>query len=583
MMHDLLISGGTIVDGTGAPGFIADVAVKDGKISAIGHQLGTAREQVDAAGLLVTPGFIDVHTHYDGQVMWDSQLAPIVWHGVSTAIIGNCGVGFAPAKPDGRDYLIKLMANVEDIPADSLAAGIEWNWETYPEYLDEVARKKRTIDIASMVTHCSLRRYVMGDRATEKPTLNEVEAMADLVREAVHAGAVGVSTSRTVLHTTLDGHPVPGTNADEAELTALAKAAREGGGGLRGVLEVSPPGVAFHEPVELIDAIDMLIRVARASQCPVIFSFLQSNHNPTEYREVLDRVAAAAKEGVYVHPEVSTRPIATLISFQSLFNPFSNLAGFAPLRELNFSDRITALRDRALRRRLTTESNPNPAGLDLVFTAPGFWEQVFITGSPFNYYPGVEDSVQAHADKAGIDPREIAYDAMMERDGHAFLMYATCNWANRNRDALRDMVTHPCTLIGLGDGGAHVTVAGDFSQATTFLSDWVRDDKDGSNFKLPLEQAVHKLSQANAQAFGLHDRGALKPGLKADINVIDLAALGVADPVMKDDLPLGRPRLEQRATGYVATFVNGVRTLSNGTLTGQLPGKLARGCVESLV
>ncbi len=576
-MHDLLIAGGTVVDGTGSPGFLADVAIKDGKISAVGHNLGNAKEQIDAKGLLVTPGFIDVHTHYDGQVMWDSQLAPIVWHGVSTAIIGNCGVGFAPARPEGRDYLIKLMANVEDIPAESLAAGLEWNWETYPEYLDAIDARKRTIDIASMVTHCSLRTYVMGDRAREKPTEGEIKAMADLVREAVRAGAVGVSTSRTVLHTTMDGVPVPGTHADEAELTALARAAREGGNGVRGVLEVSPPGVAFPEPVELTDAIDMLIRVARASDCPVIFSFLQSNHNPEEYRTVLNRVGAAAKEGVRIHPEVSTRPIATLISFQGLFNPFSNLPGFAPLKGLEFEDRIKALRDPAVRQRLTTETNANPAGLDLVFTAPGFWEQVFITGSPFNYYPGIEDSVQAHADRAGVDPREIAYDAMMERDGRSFLMYATCNWANRNRQALQEMVMHPSSLIGLGDGGAHVTVAGDFSQATTFLSDWVRDNKDGNTIKLSLEQAVRKLSQANAEAFGLHDRGTIKPGLKADINLIDLATLGVADPIMKDDLPLNRPRLEQRSTGYVATFVNGVRTQSNGALTGQLPGTLARG------
>ena len=577
MKHDLIISGGTVIDGTGAPGFIADVAVRDGKISAVGHKLGAARERVDAKGLFVTPGFVDVHTHYDGQVMWDTTLAPIVWHGVSTAVIGNCGVGFAPARPEGRDYLVNLMASVEDIPADALAAGIGWNWETYPEYLDAVAAKRRTIDIASMITHCSLRAYVMGDRAHDEPAPAEITAMADLVREAVRAGAVGVSTSRTVLHTTIEGRTVPGTDASEAELTALARAAREGGGGVRGVLEVSPPGVAFAEPVDLVDAVDMLIRVARESRCPVVFSMLQSNHKPDDYLTVLERVSAAKREGINVHPEVSTRPIATLISFQSLFHPFANLPAFAPLKSLGFEQRITALRDPALRKQLVTGSNPNPTGLDLVFTSEGFWSQVFITGSPFNYYPSDSDSVQARADKAGVDAREIAYDAMLERDGRAFLMYATCNWANRNRKALHAMVTHPSALIGLGDGGAHVTVAGDFSQPTTLLTSWVRDPEAGCS--LTLEAAVHKLSLANATVFGLHDRGALKPGLKADINLIDLDAMSIGDPLMESDLPLGRPRLDQRASGYVATYVGGVRIHEHGKLTGQLPGRVARGNV----
>ncbi len=480
-------------------------------------------------------------------------------------------------RPEGREYLINLMASVEDIPAESLSAGIGWSWESYPEYLDAVAAKRRTIDIASMITHCSLRAYVMGARAHEQPTLAEIATMADLVREAVSAGAVGLSTSRTILHTTIEGKTVPGTDASEAELTALARAVREGGGGIRGVLEVSPPGVAFAEPADLVEAVEMLIRVARASDCPVVFSMLQSNHKPEDYVAVLERVSAARADGVNVHPEVSTRPIATLISFQSLFNPFANLPGFAPLKKLSFEQRIAALKDPALRKRLVNETNPDPTGLDLVFTSEGFWGQVFITGSPFNYYPSDADSVQAHADKAGVDAREIAYDAMMARDGRAFLMYATCNWANRNRKALHAMVTHPSALIGLGDGGAHVTVAGDFSQPTTLLTSWVRDPEAGCY--LTLEDAVHKLSLANARVFGLHDRGALKPGLKADINLIDLKAVSIGDPVMESDLPLGRPRLDQRATGYVATYVSGVRIQGGGELTGHLPGKLARGNV----
>ena len=575
MQHDLIISGGTIIDGTGSAGFVADIAVRNGKISAVGQNLGTAREHVDARGLLVTPGFVDVHTHYDGQVMWDSKLAPIVWHGVSTAVIGNCGVGFAPARPEGRDYLVNLMSSVEDIPADSLAAGIGWSWESYPEYLDAVAAKRRTIDIGSMITHCSLRAYVMGERAHDEPTAAEIAAMSELVREAVQAGALGLSTSRTILHTTIEGRTVPGTDASEAELIALARAVREGGGGVRGVLEVSPPGVAFAEPVDLLDAVDMLVRVARESKCPVVFSMLQSNHKPQDYIAVLDRVSAATKDGVAIHPEVSTRPIATLISFQSLFNPFANLPAFAPLKKMAFEQRIAALRDPVMRQRLVSETNPSPTGLDLVFTSAGFWSQVFITGSPFNYYPAAKDSVQAHADKAGVDPRETAYDAMLEHDGRAFLMYATCNWANLDRKPLHAMVTHPAAVIGLGDGGAHVTVAGDFSQPTTLLINWVRDAD--ASCQLTLEQAIHKLSLANARIFGLHDRGALTSGLKADINLIDLAGLSIGDPVMENDLPLGKPRLDQRAQGYVATYVGGVRIQENGQLTGKLPGTVARG------
>jgi N-acyl-D-aspartate/D-glutamate deacylase len=577
MLHDLLISGGTVVDGTGGPRFVADIAVRGGKIAAVGANLGAAREQIDATGLLVTPGFVDVHTHYDGQVTWDTKLAPLVWHGVTTAVIGNCGVGFAPARLADREYLINLMSSVEDIPARSLAAGMEWAWETYPEYLDAVAAKPRTIDIASMVTHCSLRVYVMGERAAAKPTPKDIEMMCDLAREAVRAGAVGLSTSRTILHTTADGKPVPGTDADETELTALARAVREGGGGRRGVLEVSPPGVAFAEPVDLVQDIDRLICVARSSGCPVVFSLLQSNHKPEDYLAVLDRVSAAARDGVVLHPEVSTRPTATLISFQSLFNPFANSPAFAPLKNLGFEQRIIALRNPSLRQRLVREINPNPTGLDLVFTSDGFWSQVFITGSPFNYYPAVEDSVQALADRAGVDPREIAYDAMLDRDGRAFLMYATCNWANRNRKPLYDMIAHPSSLLGLGDGGAHVTVAGDFSQPTTVLTGWVRDVSCGDNYRLTLEEAIRKLSLANAQAFGLSDRGALKPGLKADINLIDFGALAIGDPVMESDLPLGLPRLDQRASGYAATFVSGIRIQAHGRLSGNLPGSIARG------
>jgi N-acyl-D-aspartate/D-glutamate deacylase len=577
-MHDLLIKGGTLVDGTGARSRPADVAIDGGRIAAIGLGLGEARETIDATGLIVTPGFIDPHTHYDGQATWDDKLEPAVWHGVSTVIMGNCGVGFAPVRPGAHGYLIDMMASVEDIPAASMEAAIPWNWRSYPDYLAAIAAKPRTIDVASMIPHAVLRAFVMGaERAADTPTDGELSEMALLVREGMRAGAVGLSTSRTILHTTGDGSILPGTFAGEDELVTLAAAVREGGGGTRGVLEVSPASTAFPEPTGYVEDVDLLIRVARRSGCAIVFSLLQSNHAPDDYRAILDRVERATAEGLLIYPEVGTRPISALMTFMGASNPFHSLPSYAPLREMGFAERVAALSDPVLRRRLIAEENPNRTGLELLFTDPELWSKTAPLRRPADYYSPLEHSVQAIADRQGVRPEAVAYDAMMENGGRGILMYAVCNWARRTRDTLHEMVTHPSTIVGLGDGGAHLSATVDVSQPTTFLADWVRDRGAADRYGMSLEAAIRKLTLDNAAAFGLTDRGVIAPGKRADVNVIDLARLGVEMPVMVYDLPLGGGRLDQRATGYVATLVAGEVVQRDGVLTGNLPGTLAPG------
>jgi len=568
------VAGGIVVDGTGASAQAADIALQDGRIAAVGRKLGDARQRIEAGGLLVTPGFIDIHTHYDAQVTWDERLEPAVWHGVSTVIMGNCGVGFAPARASDHAYLIDMMESVEDIPAPAMQSAMPWNWRSYPEYLAAVGAKARTIDVASMIPHGTLRAYVMGaQRATQKPSRAELAAMSDLVREAVAAGAVGLSTSRTILHTTGDGTILPGTFADEEELVALASAVQKGGGG---VLEVSPASTAFPEPTGYLEDVELLIRVARRSGCTIVFSLLQSNHAPDDYCEILKRIDKTTAEGLRIHPVVATRPVATLLTFMGKSNPFHSLASYGPLREMAFEDRIAALRDPALRQKLITEENPNRRGVELLFASAGFWSQTFPLRASTDYYTTAEGTVQAIAERTGQDPRAVAYDMMMENGGRGILMYAACNWARRTRDDLHAMVTHPATIVGLGDGGAHVSATVDVSQPTTFLADWARDAGPTHRHGISVEAAVRKLTHDNAEVFGLTDRGIIAPGKKADLNLIDLARLRVEMPVMVYDLPCGYGRLDQRAHGYAATIIGGQIIQREGSLTGTLPGRLAR-------
>jgi N-acyl-D-amino-acid deacylase len=577
-MYDTIISGGTLVDGTGGPPRSCDVAVVRGKIAAIGRGLGVGRESIDARGLVVTPGFVDVHTHFDAQVTWDHRLEPAVWHGITTVVMGNCGVGFAPVRPEARDFAVQMMDSVEDIPSDVVDSAMVWNWEHFPEYLASIGRTPRTIDVAAMIPHANLRVYVMGpERATQTPSAVEIRAMADLTREAVRAGAVGVSTSRTILHTTKDGTVLPGTFASEQELIALAAAAREGGEGVRGLLEVVPAGCAFPEPTGYVDDVDLLIRVARRSDCPIVFSLLQSNHAPEEFLTILDRVDSARAEGVNIYPEVGTRPISTLLTLMGRSNPFYSLPSYAPLRDLSLERRYAALQDPELRTRLVREENPNRVGLELLFSAPDFWRRTFPLRTPQDYYTEQHSTVQAIADRTGISPKAVALDLLMEREGRGILMHATCNWARASRDDLHTMVVHPSSILGLGDGGAHISATVDVSQPTSFLADWVRDRGPGNRHGIALAAAVRKLTRDNAMCFGLTDRGVLAEGMKADVNVINLDELDVEMPTMVYDLPLGVGRLDQRARGYVATLVNGEVIQRGGNLTGRRPGRVWAG------
>lgn len=576
-MHDLILTGGMIVDGTGAAQRHADVAIADGLIVAVGDNLGAALETIDARGLLVMPGFIDVHTHFDGQATWDDRMEPAVWHGITTAVMGNCGVGVAPVRPDGREHVIDMMATVEDIPPEPLRDAVPWTWSNYPDYLRSLDAQRRTIDLASMIPHALLRVYVMGpDRAKEEPTDTDLAEMARLVEAGMRAGAVGLSVSRTILHTTTDNQPLPGTFASENELVVLAQAVRRGGGDRYGVMEVSPASSAFPEPTDYVTDIELLIRVARRSACPVVFSLLQSNHAPDDYRLILDRVDVARAQGVRIHPEVGTRPLSSLMTLRGNFHPFYSLPSFSPLRDMPVDDRIAALRDPALRARLLAEENPHRKGLELLFDDPGFWSRTFPLRAPEDYYSGIDRVIQSIADAQGLDPRAVAFDALMENDGRGILMYAVANWARRTRDDLHAMVTHPASILGLGDGGAHLTATVDVSQPTTFLAGWVRDARpDGLG--MTLEAAVKKLSLDNALAFGLSDRGSIAPGKRADINIVDLARLRVDMPVLVHDLPMGYGRLDQKAHGYVATIVAGQVIQREGVLTGSLPGRLAVG------
>lgn len=574
-MHDVLIKGGTIVDGTGGPKFTGDVAFTDGRITGVGKDLGLSRRTIDADGLLVCPGWVDVHTHYDGQVTWDPQLAPSLWHGVSTVVMGNCGVGFAPAAPERHEWLIGLMEGVEDIPGASLVQGIPWGWETFPEYLDVISAMPRTLDVGTQITHGALRAYVMGERgAKNQPaTADDIAKMAALTREAILAGALGFSTSRTAIHVAIDGEPVPGTYASEAELQAIARAIKQTG---RGLLEWVPAGVGGEDLPALPAEVELMHRVAKASGCPITFLLAQHNADPNQWREEIRICEEAAKDGAKIVPQVFARPVCTLFSVQG-DNPFQYFPSFAPLKNLPLAEKVAALRNPDFKRRLLSEDDPNTTGMSLIYKMDILWERTYPMGYPLSYTPDKSNSIAAIARREGHNPREVAYDLMLEHDGRAFLMYAAAGYAEGTENAMHAMLRHPLTALGGSDAGAHVRVICDASMPTYMLTHWVRGHAEGDPFHLPLEFVVRKLTRDGARLFGMYDRGTLEPGMKADINLIDFSALTLNHPEMVNDLPAGMPRLMQTAKGYVATFVSGEAVQENGRETGARPGKIVRG------
>ena len=566
-MHDLVLRGGTLVDGTGDPARAGDLAIDGGRITQVGGTAGAAHREVDAAGLLVTPGWVDVHTHYDGQVTWDPYLTPSSWHGVTTVVMGNCGVGFAPARPDRHQWLIGLMEGVEDIPGTALAEGIDWQWESFPEYLDAIDRMRRAIDVAAQVPHGAVRAYVMGERGAknEASTPEDVAEMARIVREALAAGALGFSTSRTLLHRAIDGEPVPGTFANEAELLGIGRALGDVGYGVFELASDLAPESAEFAWMEKLS-----VETGR----PVTFACLQNDFDPQQWRRSLHAAEDASLRGAFVVPQVAGRPTGLLLGLESTFHPFSDHPTYrAELAALPLAERVRRMREPALRARLLAEQ-PGP-NLPIASYIAASLHKLFPLGDPPDYEPPPERSVKAMAERAGCAAQEIAYDLLLQRDGKELLYFPLLNYSDGDFAPIREMLLHPYAVLGLSDGGAHCGIICDASMPTFMLTHWVRDRQRGE--RLPLEHVVRMQTANTARLFGLDDRGRLAPGLRADVNVIDLDRLRLEPPEMVFDLPAAGRRLVQRAHGYRMTVQNGTVIAEHDEATGALPGRLIRG------
>jgi N-acyl-D-aspartate/D-glutamate deacylase len=571
MKHQMIIRGGTVVDGTGVAPYAADVAVDDGCIVAVGD-LGdaTADEVIDADGLLVAPGWVDVHSHYDGQATWDQELAPSAWHGVTTTVMGNCGVGFAPVAPDKHDWLIDLMAGVEDIPSASLAAGIPWGWETFPEHLDVLERGSWTMDLGTQIAHGAVRGYVMGERGArnEPATPEDIAAMRTIVQEAIEAGALGFSTSRTLAHRAVDGEPVPGTFAEEDELFGIGEALRDAGAG---VYEVAPLGSAGEDPDGTRRELEWMARLSTATGRPVSFVLIQVDSAPDLWREVLARSTAVAADGADLRVQIAGRPTGLLAGHQTSHNLLDVIPAYVELRDLPMPELLAALRDPAVRARILDwepDADTN-ARLDAAYA------KTFVMGTPPNYEPGPERSIAAIATREGRRPIEVAYDAMLEDEGRAMLLVPLLGYSDGSSEPVLEMMRDPRSVLSLADGGAHVGIVCDASMPTYMLTHWTRDRDRGE--RVSVEMIVHKQCRETAELYGLLDRGLVAPGMLADLNVIDYDALELENPEVRDDMPGGGRRLLQGARGYVATIKRGVVTYRNGVPTGAHPGRLVRG------
>ena len=576
-MYDLKISGGTVVDGTGADRFIGDVAVKDGVIVHVGPSApGDAARTIDATGLVVTPGFVDCHTHYDGQVTWDDELNPSAGHGVTTVVMGNCGVGFAPVHPGREEWLIQLMEGVEDIPGAALSEGITWGWETFPEYLDILDQRRLGIDVGTQVPHGAVRAYVMGERGARNEPANpeDIEAMGRIVEEAIEAGALGVSTSRVLGHRAMDGEQVPGTFAAEDELFGIGRALQRQG---RGVFELAPAGADGQDLVRARREVDWMRRLSTEVGAPVTFAMLQVDAEPNLWREIMAESLAAIDEGAQLHPQVAARPFGLLVGFQT-HHPFGLRPSYREVADLAIDERIEFLRRPDVRSRILAEDDVETdrhlfSGLPALLRMA--LHKLYILGDPPDYEPTVEQSVAHLAQRTDTDPLEAVYDALCEQDGEALLMLPLFNYTDGDHEAIREQLLHPTSVSGLSDGGAHCGMICDASIPTYLLTHWVRDRTRGA--RLPLEWVVRKQTRDTAHLFGLTDRGELAVGKKADLNVIDLEGLTLRSPRLVHDLPAGGRRLLQEAVGYRHTIVSGQETRRDGVDTGARPGRLVRG------
>jgi N-acyl-D-aspartate/D-glutamate deacylase len=568
-MHDIVIRGGTIIDGTGRAAFTGDVAVDGGRIAEVGGKAGPARRDIAADGLLVTPGWVDVHTHYDGQATWDPILAPSSWHGVTTILFGNCGVGFAPVRPHHRDALIDLMEGVEDIPGPVLAEGLRWDWESFPDFLDALERMPRTIDVAAQVPHHPLRVFVMGDRAIrrEPATAEDIAEMRRLTEEAVRAGAFGFTTSRTNAHKTTQGEMVPGRFAEIAELTGIGAglgAARAGTFGMNSDFEDEEAEFAW------------ITRLANETGRPVWFLLTDRPTDPQRWRRIMAGVHKARAAGASVTAQVAGRPVGVILGIATSLNPFAVRERYRPFESLPLAERLARLRDPAVRRAIL-DDRPSPALLSrfgpLVQFAAEKWDRMYVMGDPPDYEPRAETSVTAIAAREGRSPDEVAYDYLTAGPGN-FLFFPVTGYARDDHEPIREMLTDSGTLLGLGDGGAHVAMIVDASAPTYMLTHWGRDRRRGPG--LPLEYMVKRQTSETADFFGFHDRGRLEAGKRADINLIDFGGLRLHTPEVVNDLPAGGKRLVQRAEGYEATLVAGIPVFERGEHTGAKPGCLVR-------
>ena len=572
-MHDLIITGGTLVDGTGAEARRAEVAVDEGRITEVGAVTGGGARIIDAEGLLVTPGWVDIHTHYDGQATWDPELAPSSWHGVTTVVMGNCGVGFAPAAPDRHDWLIGLMEGVEDIPGSALSEGIQWEWETFGEYLDALERRRWTMDVGTQVPHGAVRAYVMGERGAknEAATAEDIEAMGSIVRNALRAGALGFSTSRTIGHRAADGEVVPGTYAAEDELFGLGGALADVGAG---VFELAPLGAAGEQPEDVMNEVDWMRRLSAAIDRPVAFALLQVDADPGLWRKQLESSLEACAEGAALYPQVAGRPTGLLTGHHASICLFSEIPAYRELRRrrLGAAELADALADPEVRRSIVSWRPPTSAVAESMERA---YARTFVLGDPPDYEPGPERSLAGLAAARGVTPLEVAYDEMLADGGQGLLYLPILNYATGDLDHVHEMLLHPQGLLGLSDGGAHCGTICDGSMPTFMLTHWTRDRTRGA--RLPLEYVVKKQTHDTARLYGLSDRGTVEPGALADLNLIDYDALALGTPFVRADLPAGGRRLLQRADGYVCTIKQGTVTFDQGEATGELPGRLVRG------
>ena len=565
-LPDLVIRNGTIVDGGGGEPYQGDVAIRDGRIVAIGAVPASGRHELDASGLLVTPGFVDVHTHYDGQAIWSDRLNPSSAHGVTTAVLGNCGVGFAPCRAGDHELLIRVMEGVEDIPGVVMAEGLPWNWETFPQYLDAVDARPRDIDVAVYLPHSPLRVYVMGERGAnrEAATADDLAAMRDIARDAMAAGAIGFATSRMVMHHTADGEQIPSYNAERAELEAIGAGLADAGGGL---IQIVPdiPKDGWDEEVGRI------VEIGRNTGQPLTFTLGSGNSGPPIWRGALARLDQARAEGLSVTAQVYPRPIGLVAGFGLSANPFCLTETYKSLAQLPLAEKVAKLRDPEVRARILSE--PSTPGHPLASLQRNF-DWMFPLSDPPNYEPAAEDSIGGQARAQGRTPEEVAYDYLLGDEGRAMLMVALGNFPEGSLDQLGEMIGNDNVIVGLGDGGAHYGMICDASYPTFMLSYWARD-RQGQ--RMTIAETVKSLTADTARVVGLKDRGRLAVGYKADLNVIDFERLALHAPEVVFDLPAGGRRLDQKATGYVATIVSGEIIAEDGVPTGALPGRLVRG------